>query len=187
MTHQISEKDRWQKTGHKSGVLWFTGLPGSGKTTLITKLKPLLVEHGYAACELDNKAFRDGLSSNLGFSRQDRRENIRRAGEVAALMARSGQIVLSGFISPYIEDRTIAREATGDNFHEIFLNPDPEICEKRDPGGYYKQARNGELKNFTGVNDPYEEPVTPELTIDTGVLTVNETLEILYEYVARAF
>jgi len=187
MTHQVTATDRWQKTGHKSGVLWFTGLPGSGKTTLISGLKMVLLKEGYTVCDLDNKDFRDGLSANLGFSQQDRTENIRRAGEVAALMARSGQIVLSGFISPNHQDRMTARQATGENFHEIYLNPGQKICELRDPGGLYKQARAGEIENFTGISAPYDEPLMPELTIDTGVLTVNEALEILHDYVGKVF
>jgi len=123
MTHQISAKDRWHKTGHKSGVLWFTGLPVSGKATLITGLKLILLKAGYAVCDLDNKNFRDGLSADLGFSQQDRTENIRKAGEVAAFRARSRQIVLSDFISPVHHDHMIARQATGEHFHEIYLNP----------------------------------------------------------------
>ena len=180
-------KDRWARHGHRGGVLWFTGLPRSGKTSLALGLEKILFDECYRVRVLHSKNFRIGLSSDLGFSREDRREHIRRVGEVAAFLARRGVVVVTSFISPFALDRAHARAAVGEGFHEVFLDPGLAVCEERDTDGIYARARVGELPEFTGVSDSYEAPKVPELRIDTGVLTVAESLDILSEYATRAF
>jgi len=185
--HLVTLPERIQRNLHKSGVMWFTGLPGAGKSTITKNLEKRLFEEGYQVSVIDNELVREGLSSDLGFSHEDRTENIRRAGEVSALLSRAGRIVLSGFIAPYSSDREIARHAAGEGFHEVYLNPGAKVCEARDSGRLYEQARVGDIPDFTGVSAPYEEPVSPELTIDTGVISVGETIELLVEYIDNAF
>jgi bifunctional enzyme CysN/CysC len=187
VAHRVTADSRWQRQGHRGGVLWFTGLSASGKTTLAFDLETRLFERGLQAYVLDGDNLRFGLSSDLGFSPRDRTEHIRRVGEVAALFADAGFIVISAFISPYREDRARARVAAGDSFHEIFLSASVDICEARDPKGLYAKARRGEITDFTGVDAPYEAPEKPELVIDTGGLSVEESLEKLSEYVDRVF
>ncbi len=185
--HRVPEAARSRANGHRGGVLWLTGLPGSGKTTLAFELEHRLFEMGFHTYVLDGDNIRHRLSADLGFSPEDRKENIRRVGEVAALLARAGLIAVSAFISPYRADRRQARDAATDNFHVIYLSASLEVCEARDPKGLYKKARQGDVKNFTGVTAPYETPENPDLTIDTGVLTVEESLETLLAYVDRYF
>jgi bifunctional enzyme CysN/CysC len=187
VAHRVSAEARRRANGHSSGVLWFTGLPGSGKTTLAFELEQVLFERRYQVYVLDGDNIRHGLSSDLGFSPGDRTENIRRVGEMASLMARAGYIAVSAFISPYRRDRQLARRAAGEGFHEIYVNADLETCERRDPKGLYKKARRGEIADFTGVSAPYETPQNPELEIETGVLSVAESVELLVAYVERAF
>ncbi len=183
----IADDELLSRDGHLGGVMWFTGLSGSGKSTLAAALEQRLFEAGYHVGALDGDNLRHGLSSDLGFSDDDRAENIRRVGEVAALFAAGGMVVVTAFISPFQADRRLARRAAGDGFHEIFLDPGLEVCERRDPKGLYKKARAGEIAEFTGISSPYEEPQSPELVIDTGVLDVDECLERLVEYANRAF
>ena len=185
--HRVGREDRWVSNGHRGGVLWFTGLPGSGKSTLATRLEQHLFNNGYQACMLDGDNVRQGLNKDLGFSADDRAENIRRIGEVAALFANAGMIVTTAFISPYREDRDVARAAAGDDFHEVYILADVETCEKRDPKGHYKKARSGEIPQFTGISAPYEEPESPELVIDTMNHSIDECLDQLMEYVAKTF
>ena len=180
-------KDRWARHGHRGGVLWFTGLARSGKTSLALGLEKILFDECYRVRVLNSQNFRIGLSSDLGFSREDRREHIRRVGEVAAFLARRGVVVVTSFISPFALDRAHARAAVGEGFHEVFLDPGLAVCEERDTDGIYARARVGEIPEFTGVSDSYEAPKVPELRIDTGVLTVAESLDILSEYATRAF
>ena len=180
-------KDRWARHGHRGGVLWFTGLARSGKTSLALGLEKILFDECYRVRVLHSQNFRTGLSSDLGFSREDRREHIRRVGEVAAFLARRGVVVVTSFISPFALDRANARAAVGEGFHEVFLDPGLAVCEERDTDGIYARARAGEIREFTGVSDSYEAPKVPELRIDTGVLTVAESLDILSEYATRAF
>ena len=180
-------KDRWARHGHRGGVLWFTGLARSGKTSLALGLEKILFDECYRVRVLHSQNFRTGLSSDLGFSREDRREHIRRVGEVAAFLARRGVVVVTSFISPFALDRANARAAVGEGFHEVFLDPGLAVCEERDTDGIYARARVGEIPEFTGVSDSYEAPKVPELRIDTGVLTVAESLDILSEYATRAF
>ena len=147
----------------------------------------MLVQQGRLAYVLDGDNIRHGLNKNLGFSAEDRAENIRRIGEVAALFAEIGVIVITAIISPYRHDRALARQAAANGFHEVHLKADLEACERRDPKGLYEKARRGEIPDFTGISAPYEVPENPEVAIDTGVLSVEESLDILLEYVERRF
>ncbi|MCH8111440.1 MAG: adenylyl-sulfate kinase [Proteobacteria bacterium] len=185
--HQISAEDRRRRYGHDGGVLWFTGLSGAGKSTLAIEAERRLFNMGYQVYVLDGDNVRQGLNANLGFSPEDRSENIRRVGEVAALFARAGFIVLSAFISPYRSDRDRARHAAGEVFHEVFVKADLSVCERRDPKGLYRRARAGEIKDFTGISAPYEHPDTPELVVDTEVLGVEDSVERVVSYVEQNF
>ncbi|MBI1985883.1 MAG: adenylyl-sulfate kinase [Rhodospirillales bacterium] len=183
--HPIELADRWRANGHKSAIIWLTGLPGAGKSTLAFGLEQVLFRKGMHAYVLDGDNIRHELSADLSFSPADRAENIRRVGQTAGVFARAGVIAISSFISPYRADRDRARAVAPGLFHEVYLSADIEACEKRDPKGLYAKARRGEIKDFTGVSAPYEEPVAPELNIDTGKLTVEESLDALVEYVQR--
>lgn len=185
--HGIDEAARAFRNGHKGGVLWFTGLSGAGKSTLAVALEKKLFEKGYNVYVLDGDNVRHGLNANLSFSPEDRAENIRRVGEVAALFGRAGMIAITSFISPYRSDRDRAREAGGGNFHEIHVKADVATCEARDPKGLYKKARAGEIKDFTGISAPYEEPDNPELVIDTAAVQLDECVERLVNYVETKF
>ena len=185
--HRVEVQERWRANDHKGGVLWFTGLSGSGKTTLAFELEQILFSNGYQAYVLDGDNVRQGLSSDLGFNHEDRTENIRRIGEVAALFTRAGTIVLSAFISPYHSGRSLARKAVGEGFHEIYLSANLAICEARDTKGLYKKAHNGEISDFTGVSAPYECPTSPDLTIDTEKLSIEDSTTLLMHYVKRVF
>jgi bifunctional enzyme CysN/CysC len=187
VTHGVPAKARWDRNSHKSGVLWFTGLSGSGKSTLAMALESILFARNYEVFTLDGDNLRLGLNANLGFSIEGRNESIRRAGEVAALFASSGMIVLAAFISPYAKSRDQVRKIFGDQFHEIYLDPGLEACEARDPKGLYKKARAGKILNFTGLSSPYEAPVNPELRIDTNKQTVENSLSQLTKYVEKVF
>lgn len=184
---RVTLQDRIIRSGHSGGVLWFTGLSGSGKSTLAIELERRLFNIGYNVFVLDGDNVRHGLSSNLGFSPEDRTENIRRIGEVGSLFANAGFIVVAAFISPYQEDRDRAREAAGEGFHEIYVKADLSLCESRDPKGLYQKARRGEIPEFTGISAPYEAPDTPEFTVDTGELDVDKSVTALAEYVAANF
>jgi len=170
----VTRKRRNQLNGHKSVVIWFTGLSGSGKSTLAHSVEEELHNLGCRTFVLDGDNVRHGLSSNLTFSDSDRKENIRRIGEVAKLMVEAGVIAITAFISPFEKDRNLVKEIfpQGD-FIEIYCNASLEICESRDVKGLYKRARTGEIKNYTGIDSPYEAPSNPELVIDTE----NESLE----------
>lgn len=187
VAHRVSREDRWRTNGHRSGVLWFTGLSGSGKTTLALELEQRLFALGMQVYVLDGDNIRHGLSADLGFSPADRGENIRRVGEVAALMARAGYITISAFISPYRADRALARRAAGEDFHEVHLTADIAVCEERDPKGLYEKARRGEIADFTGISAPYEVPEAAELSVDTGSQTVDESVAILVDFVNQIF
>ena len=185
--HRVTEQDRWHRQGHEGGVLWFTGLPGSGKSTLAFELERVLFEKGKQVFVMDGDNLRHGLNSDLGFSPKDRAENVRRVGEMAALYADAGMIAVTAFISPYRADRRGARQTAGGHFHEVYLSASLEICEGRDPKGHYKLARQGGIPDFTGVSAPYETPEEPELVIDTGAMSVDESLQVLGEYVEKVF
>ncbi len=187
VAHRVSEESRAQRNGHKGGVLWFTGLSGAGKSTLAMEVEQRLFRKGYHTYVLDGDNVRHGLNANLGFSPEDRAENIRRVGEVAALFADAGMICISAFISPYRADRKRAREAAKGNFYEIFVNADLATCEERDPKGLYSKARAGEIADFTGISAPYEPPLEAELIVDTARQTVEESVETVLRYIAENF
>jgi bifunctional enzyme CysN/CysC len=182
--HRVATEDREIRNKHKGAVLWFTGLSGAGKSTLAIALEEALFQRGFQVYVLDGDNVRAGLTSDLGFSHEDRTENIRRVGEVAALFANAGVICISAFISPYREDREIARRAAGEKFYEIYIATDLATCEQRDPKGLYKKARAGEIADFTGISAPYEEPETPDIVIDTGKGTVQSSIDALLKFVA---
>ncbi len=180
---EITKKERQQLKNHKSAVIWFTGLSGAGKSTLSVALEKELFLRGIHTYRLDGDNIRFGLNQDLGFSPEDRRENIRRISEVAKLMADAGLVTLAAFISPYRKDRQLAREIIGnEDFIEVYVKAGLETCESRDPKGLYKKARSGEIKNFTGIDAPYEEPVRPELVIDTELYTVEESIRKLISF-----
>ncbi|MGG3965342.1 adenylyl-sulfate kinase [Heyndrickxia faecalis] len=165
---QIKKEDRRRLNGHSSAVLWFTGLSGAGKSTLSVAVEQELHGRGIRTYILDGDNIRHGLNKNLGFSPEDRKENIRRIGEVSKLFVDAGVMVLTAFISPYRADRDMVRELVeGNEFVEIYVNCPLEACEQRDPKGLYKKARNGEIQNFTGIDAPYEAPEHPELVVET--------------------
>ena len=178
----ITTSEKTLKNEHKPAVLWFTGLSGSGKSTLANAVEMLLFRKGFQTHILDGDNVRMGLNNDLGFSPEDRKENIRRISEVANLFSDAGTIICTAFISPYRKSRKIAREIVGDNFIEIYVKAPLEICEARDPKGLYKKARRGEIPNFTGVSAPYETPRKPEITVNTGEYTIEECAHHIVSY-----
>lgn len=191
VAHRVTAEMRTERNGHAGGVLWFTGLSGAGKSTIAIATEQRLFALGYQVYVLDGDNVRRGLNTNLGFSPDDRAENIRRVGEVAALFADAGMIVISAFISPYRSDRERARLGAdrlgGDRFREIYIEAPLSICESRDPKGLYKLARAGKIAEFTGISAPYEPPEAPELVIDTATLSVDAAVENVVAYVRRNF
>jgi len=176
----ITRQDREKLNGHQSFVLWFTGLSGSGKSTLAHAVEKKLYESGCHTFVLDGDNVRHGLSSNLSFSEDDRKENIRRIGEAAKLMTEAGIIALTAFISPFRVDREMVRNLfPHGEFVEIYCNAALEVCENRDVKGLYKKARAGEIKNYTGIDSPYEAPINPEISVATG----SDELELCAEQV----
>ena len=186
LTWHIGEVDREARAaahGHRGAVLWFTGLSGSGKSTIGHRVERVLIERGAFAYVLDGDNVRHGLNSDLGFAPEDRVENIRRIGEVARLFADAGGLVLSAFISPYRADRDRVRALMGPGeFIEVFVDTPLEICEARDPKGLYKKARAGEISNFTGLDAPYEVPENPEVHLETANLSVDEAAAQVIRY-----
>ena len=174
----IKSPDRERLLQQKGAVLWFTGLSGSGKSTLALAVEEKLFERGHLCFVLDGDNIRHGLNKNLGFSPEDREENIRRIGEVAKLFSDAGVIAMTAFISPYRKDRDNARALLEDNrFVEIFVKVPLDVAEERDPKGLYKKARAGEIKEFTGISAPYEEPLSPELVVDTSELGLEQSAD----------
>ena len=171
---------RAQKNGHKGGVIWFTGLSGSGKSTLAMSLERALFMKGLHVFVLDGDNLRHGICRDLGFSREDREENIRRVIAISEHLVNSGVIVITAFISPYKVDRMTARSVIGSSFLEVFLDPGIAFCEARDLKGLYKKARNGQIPNFTGVSAPYEKPVSPELRLDTSKFDIDQCTKQLF-------
>ena len=162
-------------------VIWFTGLSGSGKTTLSASLEKELFFRRFFCQVLDGDNIRTGINSNLGFSEEDRLENIRRIAEVSKLLINTGMITICSFISPTEEIRQVARNIIGEkDFIEIFLNPPLEVCEQRDEKGLYKRARAGEIKDFTGISAPFEPPRHPDLEIDTSVVSIKDSVELIF-------
>lgn len=186
ITWHIGEVDRDARTaahGHRGAVLWFTGLSGSGKSTIAHRVESMLIDRGVFAYVLDGDNIRYGLNSDLGFSPEEREENIRRIGEVSRLFADSGAVVLSAFISPYRRDRDRVRGLLGEGqFVEVFVDTPLEICEARDPKGLYKKARAGEISNFTGLDAPYEAPESPEVHLETADLSVDGAAARVVDY-----
>jgi len=174
----VDRAARAQQRGHRSAILWFTGLSGAGKSTLANAVNQALFERGLATYVLDGDNIRHGLCKDLGFSDADREENIRRIGEVAKLFLDSGAIVLTAFVSPFRADRDKARALVEDgDFIEIFCAADLSVCEERDTKGLYAKARAGEIKEFTGISSPYEAPESPELAVDTGAADLETCVE----------
>lgn len=183
--HLLSADSRARAKGHYGGVFWFTGLSGAGKSTIAMAVEKALSEKGFHTYVLDGDNVRHGLNRDLGFSPKDRAENIRRVGEVAALMADAGLIVITAFISPYIADRARARQAAPQHFNEIYVQADLETCESRDPKGLYKKARAGQIADFTGIGSPYEAPVNPEMVVDTQHNDVQTCVAQVLRYVVQ--
>jgi len=181
----VDRVDRQKLLKQKGATIWFTGLPSSGKSTIAFTLEHALVERGHLSYVLDGDNIRHGLNKNLGFSPEDRNENIRRIGEVAKLFADAGVLACTSFISPYRVDRDQARKIHADAglpFIEVLVKASIELCEQRDPKGLYKKARAGELKEFTGVSAPYEEPLKPEIVLDSGALSPQQAAQQVLDY-----
>jgi adenylyl-sulfate kinase len=179
----ITASDRARLTGHAGRVIWLTGLPGAGKSTIARALEGKLFENRKLAYVLDGDNLRHGLCSDLGFAPEDRKENIRRVGEVAKLLADAGVICIAAFISPYRADRQIVRGILRpEEFIEVYVNAPVEVCERRDPKGLYARARAGELKDFTGISAPYEPPENPDVELRTDQHTVAESVELVMRH-----
>jgi adenylylsulfate kinase len=185
---EISRDDRDRLMNQKGATLWFTGLSGSGKSTIAVALEEALFERGHLSYRLDGDNIRLGINKNLGFSADDRTENIRRIGEIAKLFVDSSVIALTSFISPYREDRDKVRalhEEAGMPFIEVFVDCSLDEAEKRDPKGLYKKARAGEIKNFTGIDDPYEAPEKAEIHLHTDQMSLQEEVDLLLAYLTQ--
>ncbi|WP_346839834.1 adenylyl-sulfate kinase [Microbulbifer sp. SAOS-129_SWC] len=178
----VTRNDRASMLGHKGVTLWFTGLSGSGKSTVAVAVEKALAARGVLSYRLDGDNIRHGINANLGFSAEDRQENIRRVGEISKLFADSGVVVLSSFISPYREDRDVVRRMHDEGdlpYLEVFVDCSLEAAEARDPKGLYKKARAGEIRGFTGIDDPYEAPTAPELHLHTDQMSLEEEVEMI--------
>ena len=181
--HAISKEDRERQNGHKGHVLWFTGLSGSGKSTVASAVERELHRQGIRTFVLDGDNVRTGLNSDLNFSPASREENIRRIAHVSALMKDAGLVVLSAFVSPYQKDRDFVRECANNDFSEIFISTTLEVCEQRDVKGLYAKARAGEISNFTGISAPFEEPANPELDVPTHEMSIEEATAMVVDYI----
>jgi adenylylsulfate kinase len=180
---EVTREDRHQLLKQKGAIVWMTGLSAAGKSTIAVELEKLLLERGKHAYRLDGDNIRMGLNKNLGFSAEDRAENIRRIGEVAKLFADAGVIAITSFISPYKKDRDLVRaNSKPGDFIEVYIHVSLEGAEKRDPKGLYKKARAGQIKGFTGIDDPYEAPDSAEILIETEKATVQEAAEAIFKY-----
>lgn len=181
----VGDVDRAKRealVGHQGAVLWFTGLSGSGKSTVANGVELALHNAGCHTYVLDGDNVRHGLNGDLSFSNADRHENIRRIGEVSRLFSDAGVLTLTAFISPFRSDRALVRDLLGDRFIEVHIKASVEVCESRDPKGLYKKARAGEIPEFTGISSPYEEPEHPEIVVDTGALSIDEAVAHVVEY-----
>lgn len=182
---EVTRADRFNRLGQKGATLWFTGLSGSGKSTIAVAVEKALYKLGKLSYRLDGDNIRLGINKNLGFSAEDRTENIRRIGEISKLYCDTGIITLSSFISPYRADRDQVRkihEDSGCNFIEVHVNCSLDVAEERDPKGLYKKARAGEIKNFTGIDDPYEAPRSPEIVLNTDDMTLEQEVDKVLDY-----
>lgn len=185
---EITRADRNRLLDQKAATLWFTGLSGSGKSTIAVALEAALYSRGKVSYRLDGDNIRLGINKNLGFSAEDRTENIRRIGEIAKLFVDTGVLALSSFISPYRADRDNVRklhEEAGMQFIEIYVDCPLDEAEKRDPKGLYKKARAGEIKNFTGIDDPYEVPTNPEIHLKTADMTLEQEVQAIIDYLDK--
>jgi adenylylsulfate kinase len=183
----VSTPDRWRKYGQRGLVVWFTGLSGSGKTTIAQEVEKRLFDQGRLVYRLDGDSLRQGINAGLGFSPEDRRENVRRAAEVARLFADAGFIVLASFISPLREMRALARSIQPPGaFLEVYVRASIEACIARDPKGFYKRALSGDLKDYTGIAQDYEEPLSPELTLDTELHALETCVALALEAITRS-
>lgn len=181
--HKVTPQDRAEKFGHKGATIWLTGLSGSGKSTLASALDEVLWNRGIRSYVLDGDNIRFGLNKNLGFSPEDRTENIRRIGEVAKLFTEAGVVNVTAFISPYRADRDQARAAQGEgDFIEVWVKASVEECERRDTKGLYAKARAGQIPEFTGISAPYEEPLKPEVVVETEGQSIEESLAVIVAY-----
>lgn len=181
----LTRSERWEALGCTGATLWFTGLSGSGKSTIASALEQVLIKAGVNSYRLDGDNVRHGLNKNLGFSAEDRAENIRRIGEVAKLFTDAGCVALTSFISPYRADRDLVRSLHKDaglHFFEVYVDTPLDVCESRDPKGLYKKARAGEIKGFTGIDDPYEEPENAELVLKTAEQSVDECVQTCVDF-----
>ena len=182
----VNRRDRNRLNKHKSGVIWFTGLPSAGKSTIAHHLEKELFDRGIKTYVLDGDNVRHGLNANLGFSREERKENLRRVAELSKLFVDAGLVVLAAFVSPYKEDRAFIRDLVGDtNFFEMYVRCSIETCEKRDPKGHYRKAKAGVIKEYTGVSSPYEEPESPDVVLDTEKLDVQSSVSAILEFLDR--
>lgn len=182
----LTKENRRKQNGHNSFVIWFTGLSGSGKSTLANALASRLFSDNVRNYVLDGDNVRHGLNKDLGFSEEDRTENIRRIGEVSKLFVDSGQVVLTAFISPFQADRKLVRDLLEEKeFIEVYVKCSIDTCEERDPKGLYVKARQGLIKDFTGINSPYEEPVNPEIVVESDRTTIEESVEQVIQYLKQ--
>lgn len=182
----VTQNDREQLKRHKGIILWFTGLSGSGKSTIANALEKELYKKGIHTYLLDGDNIRYGINRNLGFSSEDRKENIRRIAEIGKMFVDAGIVVLVAAISPFKEDRYAARKTVSDEeFVEIYVKCSMEECEKRDPKGLYKKARSGEIKEFTGITQPYEEPVNPEVIVDTTKQSIKHSVNQITSFIEK--
>ena len=185
---EVTRENRYEILRQKGATIWFTGLSGSGKSTIAVALENALFKRGKLSYRLDGDNVRLGINKNLGFSEEDRTENIRRIGEISKLFGDAGTIALSSFISPYRADRDEVRslhDAADLKFIEVFVDCTLEVAESRDPKGLYKKARAGEIKNFTGIDDPYEAPITPEIHLHTDKMTLEDEVSIVIDYLLK--
>lgn len=185
----VTKEERARRCGHLGGIVWITGLPGSGKSTLAGAVERRLFDQGVQVCLLDGDNVRHGLNRDLGFSREDRRENVRRIGETAKLMKEAGLIVLAACVSPYLEERRMVRSLVAEgSFVEVYVQCSAAECERRDPKGHYRLARSGAIPDFTGFSAPYEIPLAPELTVNTEAESAEEAAErIVADLAARGW
>jgi len=182
----ITKTDRHRMNGHKSAILWYTGLSGAGKSTLANKVEEKLFEKGFHTYVLDGDNIRHGLNKGLGFTTEDRKENIRRIGEVAKLFVDGGAFVSTAFISPYRSDRDMVRALVPEGeFLEVYIDAPLDVCESRDPKGLYKKARAGEIKHFTGIDDPYAAPENAEIVVKTGEYDLEECATQVIDYLEK--
>lgn len=181
--HSVSAQERTKQFGHAGGVFWLTGLSGAGKSTLAMNTESILVGSQIHCLILDGDNLRNGINKDLGFSPEDRKENIRRIAEMASLIAKAGSVCIVSLISPSRNDREMARQIVGTQFHEVYIDAGLSICESRDPKGLYAKARSGVIKEFTGISAPYEAPVQPDLILNTGSENVENCTSQLIAYI----